>query len=264
MIAFNSSRRNSPSSWWMLLLYPLPALIFLLVWHFLTAGYPQRQFIFSSPEQVWLAMIRLSISGELLRNAGITIFEALCGFLLGTISGAIIGLSLWCSHTVARIARPYIVALATVPIFALAPIVIVWFGIGIWSKIMLAFLSTVTVAIVQSYQGAMSVERRYLRLMQVVRATRAQTFRLLVIPSSLIWVINAMKLNIGLALLGAFIGEFISAEEGLGYMIVKASGLYDMATVFVGIFALIAIALILTALVGQLEKRLLKWQVLPE
>lgn len=243
-----------------LLLYPLPLVVFIVIWHLLCAGNPERQFIFSSPEQVSAAFIRLALSGELLRNAGVTVMEAICGFILGTTCGAILGLSLWYSKTIARIAQPYITALATVPIFALAPIIIVWFGIGIVSKIALAFISTVTVAIVQSYQGAMSVEPRYLRLMQVVNATRMQIFRFVVVPSSLIWVINAMKLNIGLALLGAFIGEFISAEEGLGYMIVKASGLYDMATVIVGVIALIVIALSLNGLVGLFERRILKWK----
>jgi len=241
-------------------LYLLPLIIFLLVWSWFTEGHPQAQFIFSSPNQVAIAMTRLIASGELMRNSAVTIFEALTGFCMGTVGGAFIGLSLWYSQTVAKIAKPYITALSTIPIFALAPIIIVWFGIGIWSKIMLAFISTISVAIVQSYQGAMSVEPRFLRLMQVVGASRPQVFRLVVIPSSLIWVINAAKLNIGLALLGAFIGEFISAEQGLGYMIVKASGLYDMATVIVGIIALIIIALVLTALVESIEKLVLRWK----
>jgi len=257
----SNSIQSAPSSrHWERLLYPVPLLLFLLVWHSLTVGNPQRQFIFSSPEQVFSALMRLSSTGELFRNAGITIIEAVSGFVLGTTSGAVLGLALWYSKLVARIAKPYITALATVPIFALAPIVIVWFGIGVFSKIMLAFLSTVAVAVVQSYQGAMAVETKYLRFMQVLGANRWQVFRLVVVPSSVIWVINAMKLNIGLALLGAFIGEFISAEEGLGYMMVKASGLYDMATVIVGILALIIIALTLTAIIDQIEKRLLRWQ----
>ena len=106
----------------------------------------------------------------------------------------------------------------------------------------------------------MSVEPRFLRFMQVVGATRNQIFSIIVVPSSLIWVINAAKLNIGLALLGAFIGEFISSEQGLGYMIVKASGLYDMATVIVGIIMLIIIALTLTIIVEHFEKLILKWK----
>ena len=245
---------------WKLLLYPLPLLAFIIIWHFLTAGNQERQFIFSCPNLVLAALIRLTQSGELLRNAGVTIFESVCGFILGTSIGAAIGLALWYSKAVAQVAKPYITALATVPIFALAPIIITWFGIGIFSKVMLAFLSTFTVAVVQSYQGAITVEPRFLRLMQVVGASRFQTFRLVVVPSSLIWVINAMKLNIGLALMGAFIGEFISAEEGLGYMIVKASGLYDMATVLVGVMTLIVIALSLTFVIERIEHRLLKWK----
>jgi NitT/TauT family transport system permease protein len=243
-----------------IVLYPLPLVVFVIIWHLLTANSPDRQFIFSSPQQVWDAFIKLAGSGELIKNTGVTVFEAICGFVMGTGIGASVGLSFWYSKTVARIAHPYITALATIPIFALAPVLIVWFGIGIWSKIMLAFLSTVAVAIVQSYQGAMSVEPRFLKFMHVAKASRWQIFRIVVVPSSLIWVINAMRLNIGLALLGAFIGEFISSEEGLGYMIVKASGLYDMATVFVGIIALICVALALTAVIDQLERRLVRWR----
>lgn len=237
----------------------MPLVVLLVVWQIYTASDEQRQFIFSSPEKVYAALLRITTSGEIFHNAWVTIMEAIIGFAAGTTIGAAIGLSLWYSKLVAQIAKPYITAIATVPVFVLAPIIISWFGIGTLSKIMLAFLATVTVAIVQSYQGAMSVEPRFLKLMQVLGATRWQTFRLVVIPSSLIWVINAMKLNIGLALLGAFIGEFISAEEGLGYMIVKASGLYDMATVFCGVIALILVALGLTAIIEQFERRLMRW-----
>jgi len=257
----NSALKNFSIKWNEILLMLLPLVVFLVGWHFATFDDPGRKYIFSTPIEVGQALVRLTVSGELERNVMVTVFEAMCGFLLGTTIGALIGLSLWYSRIVAKVAQPYITALATVPIFALAPIVIVWFGIGLLSKIMLAFMSTVAVAIVQSYQGAMSVEERYMRLMKVLGADRAQTFRIVVVPSALIWVINAMKLNIGLALLGAFIGEFISAEEGLGYMIVKASGLYDMATVLAGVFVLVIVALASTALVGALEKRLLRWKV---
>ncbi|MBC7996582.1 MAG: ABC transporter permease, partial [Leptolyngbya sp.] len=129
----------------LLVLYPLPLILFVVAWHFYTFGQPQRQFIFSSPDQVWAAFTRLAASGELLKNGIVTIIEALAGFALGTTIGAAIGLLLWYSKLTAKVAKPYITALATIPIFALAPIIIVWFGIGILSKIMLAFLSTVAV-----------------------------------------------------------------------------------------------------------------------
>lgn len=252
--------QNSKLSFAQRLLYPVPMILFVIVWYFATKNDEQRQFIFSTPEKVLDALQRTIITGELLQNCQVTVMEAVIGFLLGTVVGAIVGLLLWYSKLIAQISKPYITALATVPIFALAPVVISWFGIDIYSKIALAFLSTVSVAIVQSYQGAMSVEKRFLRLMQVAGATRWQTFRLVVIPSSIIWVLNAMKLNIGLALMGAFIGEFISSEQGLGHMIVKAAGLYDQATVFAGVIAMIVIALALTFIIEQLEAALMKWK----
>lgn len=241
-------------------LYFLPMLAGILVWQLYTAGQPSHQFIFASPEQVLQALTRVGSNGELFRHAGITLLEAIVGFVLGTTCGAVLGLSLWYSRVAAKVAQPYLTALASVPVFALAPVIIVWFGIGITSKIAIAFLSTVVLACVQSYQGAMSVEERFTRLMQVMGASRFQTFKLVVVPSALIWVLNAMKINIGLSLLGAFIGEFISSEEGLGYMIVKASGLYDMATVFVGVASLIVISLLLTGTVSLLERRLMRWK----
>jgi ABC-type nitrate/sulfonate/bicarbonate transport system, permease component len=250
-----SSRSGAP--WY---LYPIPLLLFFAAWYLFTLQ-ADRQFIFSSPANVWSALLTLLSNGELLAHTRTTLFEAICGFVMGTTAGALLGLGLWYSKTVASVVRPYIAALASVPIFALSPMIITWFGIGIFSKVMLAFLSTVVVAMVQSYQGAMTVQPRFLRLMAVVGADRSQIFRFLVVPSSAIWVINAMKLNIGLALLGAFIGEFISAEQGLGHMIVEASGIYDMATVFVGVGTLMVVALTLSYLVELLEKRLLRWQV---
>lgn len=249
------------------LLQVIPIICFLGLWHLFVTLYPDKQFTFSSPQKVLNSIISLTSSNVIYKDSHkiygdmfVTSFEAIAGFLIGTTSGAIIGLSLWYSTTIARIARPYIIAIGSVPIFVLAPVMIHWFGIGIFSKVMMAALSTVVVAIVQAYQGACSVDEKHLRLMEIMGASRAQTFKKVVIPSALIWVTNSMKLNIGFALLGAFIGEFISAEKGLGYLIVKAAALYDMATVFAGCLALIAIALVLTRLIELLERSLLRWR----
>ena len=242
-------------------LQAVPLLVFLSLWQIIVSCYPEKQFIFSSPQKVLSSLISLTLSLEIFKHISITAFEAIAGFLLGTISGAVIGLSLWYSTIIARIARPYIIAIGSVPIFVLAPVMIVWFGIGIFSKVMMAALSTVVVAIVQAYQGASSVDEKHLRLMDIMGAKRSQTFKKVVIPSALIWVTNSMKLNIGFALLGAFIGEFISAENGLGYLIVKSAGIYDMATVFAGCLALIGIAISLTFLIEIFERKLLSWRI---
>lgn len=242
------------------LLQLLPLAGFLCLWQWYTSGIKRRMFLFSSPEAIGIALIKGIGQGYLLHHTWITFMETILGFLLGNVTGIILGLSLWSSKTIARILRPYIIALGSVPVFAIAPVMIVWFGIGIFSKIMMAALSTVVVALVQSFQGAISVNEKYLDQMQVLGATKWQTFKKIVFPSSLVWVFSSLKLNIGFALLGAFIGEFISAEAGLGYFILKSSGLYDMANVFAGLVMIMALALALSQLLGIIEKKIIFWK----
>lgn len=241
-----------------------PLLFLLSFWYWYTFESPDAQFIFSNPVDVFETWWALVISGELFTHTSVTLFETIMGFTIGTGLGATIGLMLWYSPLASYIAKPYIIAISAIPVFALAPMMIVWFGIGYMSKIMMAALSTFAVAMSQAYKGAQECDEKHLRLMQVMNASRWQIFRFVVTPSAMIWVINSMKLNIGLALLGAFIGEFVASEQGLGFIIVKASGLYDMATVFAACFTLTIIALILTKLVDLLEKRLLKFSSLAD
>ena len=142
-----------------------PLALAVLGWQSMAAMYPKTQFFFSSPVKITKAFWGLIVSLELFRHSALTIFEALAGFAIGTTCGAAVGLCLWYSPLVARVARPYVIAIGAVPVFALAPVMIVWFGIGVFSKIMVAALSTVVVAVVQAYEGATSVETRYLRLL---------------------------------------------------------------------------------------------------
>ncbi len=243
------------------ILYSLPLVIFVAAWWWYTNGDNRARFLFSTPDQFIHAFYTALTGEKLFYNAGVTAFEALAGFCMGMTAGVCIGLSLWYWQPVARLAMPYIVALGSLPVFALAPIMIVWFGIGIFSKVMMAAFSTVLVALVQSYRGARSASPAHLKLMQVLGASRRQTFTKVIIPSAMTWVMNSMRLNIGFALLGAFIGEFIAADSGLGYFIIKASGLYDMARVFVGITGIMILGLLFTGIVALLEKKLLRWKV---
>jgi NitT/TauT family transport system permease protein len=238
----------------------LPLVVFLAAWQIYATMMPDRQFYFSSPVKVATAFVTFFAQQDGFRHSFITFFETIVGFMLGNSVGISIGLVLWFSRRVADISKPYLVALGSLPIFALAPVMIVWFGIGIWSKIMMAALSTVIIAIVQSYQGAMNADSRYIRLMKVFKASRLQTFNTIILPSSLIWVFSSIKLNIGAALLGAFIGEFIAAEAGIGYTIVKASGLFNMGLVFSGCIILMMMALLLSGIVHLLERRFMRWQ----
>ena len=197
-----------------------------------------------------------TIDGSLPYDFGVTFIEALAGFALGNFFGSLIGLSLWYSRTAFSISRPYIVALGSAPLFALAPILVIWFGTGILSKILIAALSTVFVALFQSYTGASEVNSEYLRLMQTFGATKQQTFRKVIAPSSIVWVISAFKLNVGFAILGAFIGEYISSNRGLGHLILVASGLFDISLVLCSVLLLVCVALVFNYAISRVESPL--------
>lgn len=234
-------------------LRPIPLVLFLAGWEILVRGNERLIFFFGQPSRVAQYVFHGVKDGSLLVDAGATSLEAALGFLLGNIIGTAIGLSLWYSKLAFQIARPYIIALGSAPIFALAPLVIVWFGTGLFAKIMMAALSTVFIALLQSYTGAAEVSKDYLRLMKTFGATKNQTFRKVVAPAAIAWVTAAFKLNVGFAILGAFIGEFISSNKGLGHMIIVASGLFDISLVLCGVLMLVCIALIFTWLVSKLE-----------
>jgi NitT/TauT family transport system permease protein len=239
----------------------LPLLVLLLCWELATRNDPALTFFFGSPTKIGGYLVAKTLDGTLPLDVAVTLVEAILGFILGNVLGTVIGLGLWYSKLAMEIARPYVIALGTAPIFAFAPLLIIWFGTGMFSKVMIATLSTVFVALMQSYTGASEVNHDYLRLMKTFGATQGQTFRKVVAPSSIVWVISAFRLNVGFAILGAFIGEFISSAAGLGHLILVASGLFDISLVLCGVTLLAGLAFILYFLVGRLEPWLKRFVV---
>ena len=257
----------------------LPLLVMLLLWQCAAWYNPESMFFFASPLMIvstaadmiaidfeaaraFLANTEAPMRGGpgLLWNMVITGGEAIAGFTIGNLLGAIIGIVLWIDKRAAFIARPYLIALGSIPVFAIAPLTILWFGIGIMAKIWLAALATFFIAAAQSFKAMEEVDPLYLRRLQLMGARRSVIIKRLFIPASFVWVVSALRLTIGASLLGAFLGELIAADYGLGRLIVRASGLYDTAQVMVGVLAIIAIAMGLDAVVSRIEKRLLSWR----
>jgi NitT/TauT family transport system permease protein len=234
--------------------------IFLSAWEYATARNPQAAFLFGSPSAIFGFLVTMWRDGSLLRDAYVTGLETILGFVVGNVLGTVLGLSLWYSRFVSRVVQPFIIALGSIPIIALAPIVIIWFGTQLASKIAMATLSVVVVALVTSYKGAMSVDSDQVNLMRTLGASKPVIFRKLVIPASLIDIFAGLKLTVGFALIGAIIGEFMSSSEGLGHAIFKAGSLYIIPKVMAALVVTIALALILTYLVGQLERLLTPWR----
>ncbi len=199
-------------------------------------------------------------NGSLLYGAYVTGLETMIGFLLGSLIGTAVGLGLWYSRFVARVMGIYILALGSVPVLALGPLIIIWFGVGIESEIILATVSCVIVALLQAYEGAQQVDKDLIKLLRSFGATKFQIFTKVVIPSSYGWVVAAAKLNVGFALIGAVIGEYISSEAGLGNIILIAGANYNIPLVLLDIFSLMILAFALNMAVGVLERFLLKWK----
>jgi NitT/TauT family transport system permease protein len=236
----------------------LPLSFLLLLWEIAVRLNNKWIFFFGMPSKIETYFVIKMLNGTLPVDFAITFFEAATGFIMGNLFGILLGITLWQSRNIFLIARPYIIALGSAPIFALAPLFIIWFGTGIFSKIMIATFSTFFVALFQAHTGASEVKDEYISLMQTFGATKNQIFRKIIAPSSIVWVVSAFRMNVSFAILGAFIGEFISSNKGLGHLILVASGLFDISLVLCGIFMLMLMALIFNYIISISEAPLKK------
>jgi NitT/TauT family transport system permease protein len=234
--------------------------VFLAFWEYMTSQSRAAAFMFGSPSAIAGFLLQMARDGSLWRDTYVTGLETLLGFFVGNLFGTVFGLSLWYSQFVSRVVEPFVVAIGSIPIIALAPIIIIWFGTGLISKVAMSTLSVVIVALVTSYKGAVGVDPDQINLMRTLGASKFQIFRKLVEPASLTDIFAGLKLTVGFALIGAIVGEFMSSSEGLGHAIFKAGSLYVIPKVFAALVATIALALILTFIVGKVERLLMPWR----
>jgi NitT/TauT family transport system permease protein len=217
-------------------------------------------FFWSSPSRIFTAAVTVFQEGTVFYDTWFTFKATIIGFLLGSALGAVIGLSLWWSVNAAAVVQPYIVVFNAVPKIALAPLIILIFGIGIASKVALAIAFTAVITALAAYAGVRAVDDDLVKLTLSLGGRRRDVFFKIVVPSSLPWITSSLHINIGLALAGAIAGEFISSQYGLGKIIMYAGATYDMALIWVGIIILALLATGLYAAVSLLERRFMKGQ----
>jgi len=233
--------------------------VVLGIWEALVRGGAVNAFLLGSPSAIAKMAASMISSGQLMEDAYATVRATVTGFGIGSAVGSLAGLLLWFSRTVSRIVDPFVVALNGVPKIALAPMIIIWFGSGIFSKIVLAAVSTFIVALLSAYQATHQIDDSQVNLMKSFGASKLQIFAKIIVPSSLPWIISAFRINIGLALVSVVGGEFISSDKGLGHMIFVEGNLFNLPAVWVGVFTLMIVAALLYACVSMLESRLLPW-----
>ena len=247
----------------------LLAAIFAL-WHVLTSptllppiyfSEPnQAAFFFGEPLKVLERLWRWFVSGDIYEHLWVTLIETLLAFLIGTVFGVIIGLWLALAPTASAILDPYIKALNAMPRVVLAPIFFVWFGLGIASKVALGVTLVFFIVFFYVYQGVREVSPVVLANARMLGAGPRQLLRHVYVPSAMSWVFASLHNSVGLAFVGAVVGEYLGSAKGVGYLILQAEGFFDMNTVVAGIVLLTAFALILDWVVGIAEKRLMVWQ----
>jgi len=247
----------------------------LLAWQLASAD-PQLAFFLGEPIKVagriWSWFLPIGIEPSLLfpeglpgradiyRHLGVTLLETGLAFVLGTVLGLACGLWLALAPTAGAILDPYIKALNSMPRVILAPIFALWFGLGIWSKVALAVTLVFFVVFFNVYQGVREVSPVVLANARMLGANQRQLLRTVYLPSATSWVFSSLHTSVGLAFVGAVVGEYLGSARGVGYLILQAEGTFDVNTVFAGIVVLTAFALLLDAGVGRIERRLMKWQ----
>jgi NitT/TauT family transport system permease protein len=245
------------SYWWVM---PLVSLLALLAWDSFTRYGSLPAFILPSPGQVFDRFLRAVADGSLARHSLVTLLEVVLGLLSGAGLAVGFGYVIAKSRLFERILSPFLVASQAVPIIAIAPLLVIWFGSGIFSKVLICALIVFFPVLVNTIVGIRAVPRALNELMRSLHASRWQILWTLEVPAALPVFLGGLRIGATLSVIGAVVGEFVGADRGLGFLINVGRGQYDTALVFVAIFTLIALALSLYGLVLLLEKRLLAWQ----
>jgi len=221
----------------------------------------QAAFFFGEPlkiaARIWAWFVT---NADIYRHLAITLTETLLAFGTGSLLGLAMGLWLALSPTASAILEPYITALNSMPRIILAPIFAVWFGLGVASKVALGVTLVFFIVFFNVYQGVKEVSPVVLANARMLGASQKQLLRHVYLPSATSWVFSSLHTSVGLAFVGAVVGEYLGSSQGVGYLILQAEGSFDINTVMAGILVLTGFALLLDALVGRIERRLMKWQ----
>jgi len=233
--------------------------VFLAFWQW-ASGRLIDPFFVSSPSAVFGKLWTWTINGELYRHLSITLYATAIGFLIGSAIGFGLGLLFGKFAFLAEVLDPYITALYSIPKLALAPLFIIWFGIGIESKIAVSASIVFFVVFLNTFSGVREVNPIYIHATQIMGASQWAVMRTVIIPSATAWVITGLKVSVPYALVGTVIGEFMSANRGIGFIIAQATGLFDTNSVFAGIIILAIVGAIINGLLKVTEARLLRWR----
>ena len=217
-------------------------------------------FFFGKPIEVMKVIWVWFTSGKIYPHLAITLTETMLAFAAGSVLGLVVGLWLALSPMASAILEPYIKAANSMPRVILAPIFAMWFGLGIWSKVALGVTLVFFIVFFNVFQGIKEVSPTVLANARMLGASRRQLLTSIYLPSATSWVFSSLHTSVGMAFVGAVVGEYLGSAKGVGYLILQAEGVFDINTVLAGILVLTACALVLDVIVTKVEARLLVWR----
>ncbi len=231
----------------------------LLSWE-IAARVFKLDFWISSPSAVALEFKAWHATGLLASDLRLTLMEAGLGFLMGSLVGGFVGFALGWVKRLGDLLEPFILSIYTLPKIALAPLFVLWFGIGVTNKVMFAAMLVFFMVFFTTYQGTRQVDRDLVENARLLGAQRWDIWTKIAIPYAAVWVLTGIRIGLPYALIGAIVGEFVASEAGVGYRIKEATSLFNTAGVFAGLIVLMAISLLLLTLLKLIERRALGWQ----
>lgn len=243
-----------------LFLTPISLILALVLWEAVVRIADLPAFILPAPSRVFERFLQAAGDGTLLRHTTATLLEVVLGLIAGTLLATFTGYWISRSRMFERLVSPYLVATQAIPIVAIAPLLVIWFGPGMGTKVLICGLIVFFPVLVNTVVGLRAVPEELRALMRSLRASRWQQLKYLEIPAALPVFLGGLRIGATLSVIGAVVGELVGSNRGLGFLINVGRGQFDTALVFVAVFTLVTLALALYGLVMLLERRLLSWQ----
>lgn len=244
----------------LLLVWRVALTVALLVAWEIAATTIVSPFWISQPTRVFVRLADLTANGLLFWHVGATLEASMLGLVLGVVVGVAAGLVLGARPGIAAVVDPLLMGLNSLPRVALAPLFIIWFGIGLPSKVVLAFSLVVFPVLINTYQGVRNVDRDLIDVLRTMQASSAQIARRVTLPSTLPWIFAGLRIGLGMSLIGAVVGELVGSNRGVGYYIEERSANFDTTGVFAGLVILMIMTVTLNELTKLVEARLFRWK----
>ena len=231
---------------------------FIFLWELFARLKIINTFLTSSPSKIITTLVNLYNTNNLFNHISITVYETILSFVLSIFIGIVIASILWWNNLLSKIIDPYLTILNSLPKVALGPIIIIWIGANINSIIFMALLISSIISVITIYNGFKNTDIEKIKLMKSLNATKFQIYTTLILRGNIDTIISSLKINISMCLIGVIMGELLVSKEGIGYLIMYGSQVFNLNLVMTGVVLLVIISCILYYLISYLERKLVR------